>query len=553
MWRKGLPVSILPDGNERTQVILIGKSTVCINTYLPCRGSYTLEEYKDEVDQINEICLKYKHFNIYLTGDMNVDVHRQDDGRVLYFQDFMRRHKLREVIIIKEPTYNHHKRDEAATKIDYILTNRDMSKGEAIYKILSPVSYNTSPHKALMLQVKHEEIVIDEIKKEEPKKIILWHKADIDLYQEVLKGYLEDSGEITCINSAIEYLTHAIQKATEAAVPMKTLKPNYKPPPWNEEIKLLLETSKEADAKWKRIGCPNYGLLFEERREVRKKLRSAQRIQSALIRDRKHDNLMCAHSSDKQTFYRLIREQRKTTSIEITELEVNGITYKGDLLPAWTNHFKSLAEPLQDPNFDDEYDRLVKEDLCNIETICRNIIADHIPITVLEIQEAISHLKTKKAKDETGLVSEHLKMGGYHLEKYITCIVDHIVRTKDIPCLLKSGILHSLHKKGKPIEKAGNYRGITIIKIIAKIFDIILTLHHETAAPDTHDMQFSFTKGRAPSHATFLMTELIAEAQDTKKPLYILNMDIQKASLSIEEAIPRRCYSKMVVAEEVFL
>ena len=76
---------------------------------------------------------------------------------------------------------------------------------------------------------------------------------------------------------------------------------------------------------------------------------------------------------------------------------------------------------------------------------------------------------------------------------------------------------------------AGNYQGITIIKIIGKVLDIILATHQEAAIPDTHNLQFSFTKGRAPSHATLLVNEAIAESRDKKKPLFTATMDIQKA------------------------
>ena len=148
----------------------------------------------------------------------------------------------------------------------------------------------------------------------------------------------------------------------------------------------------------------------------------------------------------------------------------------------------------------------------------------------MEIEQVINQLKKKKAKDESGLISEHLHMGGHHLQNYIAVIINIIIKDRDIPYILKSEILHPIHKTKKPLSIGGNYRGITTIKIIVKALDIILARHQAVATPQTHDLhvQFSSTKGKAPSHATLLMTEAMSEAKDKDKPLFVATMDIQK-------------------------
>ena len=132
----------------------------------------------------------------------------------------------------------------------------------------------------------------------------------------------------------------------------------------------------------------------------------------------------------------------------------------------------------------------------------------------MEIGQAINEPK-KKANNESGLVSEHLHMGGHHLH---AIIINTIIKNRDIPNILKSGILHPTHKKKKPLSIAGNYRRITTIKIIGKVLDIMLARHLEVAIPKTHDLQFSFTKGKAPSYVTLMMTEAMSEMKDNGKP-----------------------------------
>ena len=346
LWKKDLPVTVMPDGSNRTMVIQIGNAKTLVNTYLPCRGTYSTEDFKDEVDQIAEICFKYQQTDIFLAGDMNVDVHRQEEARSKHFQKFMKRFNLKEAKIIKDPTYIHHG-GTSATKIDYILvSHKTPGMNEAEYEILPKATCNTSPHQALLLKIPNQVIKKKPQTEKRPRQFLQWEKADVEMYQEVLRQYLENPGKIISTSKAIEYLTTALQAAAKAAVPIKTIKPNYKPTPWTEDIKRLLEASKEIDAKWKRAGCPEPpDELHAMRKQCRSELRKAQRIQTAIIREETQEAIMKSTFSDTKTFHKLIRQQRKTPQTTTTELEVNGTTYTGDLLPAWTEHFNTLAQP----------------------------------------------------------------------------------------------------------------------------------------------------------------------------------------------------------------
>ena len=520
----------MQDGSNRTQVIQIGSSTALINSYLPCRGKYSKEEFKNEVDQIQEIIHKYRSGQIILVGDMNVDIHKQIDDRAQYFKKFLENNNIEETEVLYTATYLHHD-NKSKTKIDYIFIDKaEISVEEPpTYEILVD-DVNTSPHKALLLKLPGFVLNRAKGKKEEKIKILKWNKTDINLYQETLATYLDDVEDIIDIDASIKLLTSALQTATEIAVPSVTVKENYKPPPWNENIKILLKRSKKAHYNWKEAGRPGpESELFIIRKKINRELRREQRIQSAMIRKEKQDEIMGACFTDNSLFYKLIRKQRRTSQVQTNELEVNGTVYKDELLPGWTEHFCSLSQPLNDSHFDEEYNNQIKEEIKVITSLCDRIHSCHVPITTYEIEQAISRLKNRKAKDETNLVSEHLKLGGNSLLRFLKLIINNIVMQKEIPDVLKSGILHPIHKKGKPITQSGNYRGITIIKIIGKILDILMAIHQEVAIPTTCNHQFSFTKERSPSHATLLVNEAIAHCRDAKIPLFTATMDIQKA------------------------
>ena len=166
---------------------------------------------------------------------------------------FTRKHKIDAIHNIKELTYIHYG-ETSATKIEYILlSNSTIGLEKATYQILPKATCNTSPHQALLLQLPDDHIILrTPPPTPKPKYILQWNKTNISTYQNILRQYLENPGEVTSAEDAIRYLTKAIQVATKAAVPHKTYKPNYKPTPFNNTILKLLNESKEVDDKWKR-------------------------------------------------------------------------------------------------------------------------------------------------------------------------------------------------------------------------------------------------------------------------------------------------------------
>ena len=277
LWRKDLSIEKLDEGSSRIQLVKLGESTILVNSYLPCRGKYSNEEFKDEIDQIEEILHKYKDASIIIAGDMNVDIYRQHDARAKYFEEFMMTNEVREVHSTDQATYFHH--NKSTKKIDYILVGKKCEENEAVYRLLED-NRNTSPHKALLLKLPHFEIRrADKGFKKHDMKILKWNEIDKELYQETLAQYLDDVEEILNVDASIHLLTTALTAATEIAVPTKTIKMNHKPPPWNPKIKTLLAESKKSHYLWKNAGKPGpENTLFQNRKKINRELRREQRI-----------------------------------------------------------------------------------------------------------------------------------------------------------------------------------------------------------------------------------------------------------------------------------
>ena len=127
-------------------------------------------------------------------------------------------------------------------------------------------------------------------------------------------------------------------------------------------------------------------------------------------------------------------------------------------------------------------------------------------------------------------VSEHLQLSTLSIAQFLTPVINRTLITVTHPKSLKEGIIHPVHKNGKPKDLPGNYRGITFSPLIGKVLDKICLGHQQVATEErNHSLQFGFTPGRSGIHAAFLLTESLAEAKDRGTTLFVAAVDVQKA------------------------
>src|SRR5580693_4153682 len=89
-------------------------------------------------------------------------------------------------------------------------------------------------------------------------------------------------------------------------------------------------------------------------------------------------------------------------------------------------------------------------------------------------------------------------------------------------------IVPILKDKMGNVNDTGNYRGITLIPVISKLFETILL---ELIAPYLiiDDLQFGFRKGLGCSNAIFLLNETIDYFVSRGSSIFIASLDFKKA------------------------
>ena len=89
------------------------------------------------------------------------------------------------------------------------------------------------------------------------------------------------------------------------------------------------------------------------------------------------------------------------------------------------------------------------------------------------METAIDYLKNGKSPGIDGIPAEFIKCCTCTLSPDITLILNYIIGLRDFPTLWTEGLKSVLLNSGSRLD-TGNYRGITILPIIEKIFQIIV-------------------------------------------------------------------------------
>ena len=146
-------------------------------------------------------------------------------------------------------------------------------------------------------------------------------------------------------------------------------------------------------------------------------------------------------------------------------------------------------------------------------------------------------MKNDKAPGADGIMVEVLKYACLDDPsiQFLTDIFNSILITETFPEIWSSGIIIPIHKKGDK-DCTTNYRGITLLPVIAKVFTSILAERLRDWAETGNKLptnQFGFRSGHRTVDAIFVLQTLIERNIRCKTPLFCCFVDLQKAFDSI--------------------
>jgi hypothetical protein len=157
--------------------------------------------------------------------------------------------------------------------------------------------------------------------------------------------------------------------------------------------------------------------------------------------------------------------------------------------------------------------------------------------TVKEIDQAITKMKNNKAAGIDGMKPEFLKIGKDILASVLTIVFNKLFLGGIYPKEWSKGIIVPCFKSGDSM-KPENYRGITLVPMLDKLFAIVLCTRISNWTEEKQlraNCQAGFRKDHRTSDQLFIHRTIIDTAAYEKKPLFCAYIDYSKAF----DTIPR--------------
>ena len=189
-------------------------------------------------------------------------------------------------------------------------------------------------------------------------------------------------------------------------------------------------------------------------------------------------------------------------------------------LGSWLNHFRDLLGSPIDPNSPD----------LDIEPVLTDPGISDSDFTLDEVAAARAQVREGKAPGEDGITPEVLKRVGIDniILKYANCLL-----AGETPQQFSTFNIIPIPKKGN-LSLTGNYRGIAITSLVAKIINkMFLNRIRPCIDPFLRGNQSGFRPGRSTTSQTLALRRIIEEVEKNNLQAVMVFIDFCKAFDSI--------------------
>ena len=149
-------------------------------------------------------------------------------------------------------------------------------------------------------------------------------------------------------------------------------------------------------------------------------------------------------------------------------------------------------------------------------------------ITMADVRKGIKLLKWKKAPDRQGWRGEWLKNGGEEMERSLCKLFNKMEQEIDIPSQWKTMLVRSIDKKGKGNNLKDTQRGIFLTNMVSKVYEKVKKVQNERYLDNMSEMQMAGRMGYSTMDNIIIVSAIIKDNKERKKPTYLLFGDAEK-------------------------
>ncbi len=569
MWSRSLSHRVRTIECESDRICAIEVIGLCsernvfvIGVYLPHSGC-TIADFKEELDVLSDLICKCKQEGeVIIIGDTNCNFSENVAPR---FKGVMTKNAraLLDVIQIYSleifdgceilcsgPRYTFEVEGVGSSYIDHCFGSAVVWDRLVRCDIIAEDILNTSDHLPIAIAIKDDD-TIPKVKKQKYSTFVAWGKIDEKTIQQnytnklegmLVKIYdaLRNGKEVTDWARFIDDTVRTVcNSMKEAALNLPKRRFNEKLKPyWNTNLTRLTKEKKKIWHEWVDAGRPRGETeIFIKYKEAKKTFVRAQREAIREYEMKEMEKINECEEMNIQHFWYLVNRKKKKIRNTIHPLKTKSgkiLTKTDDIKEEWKQYFEDLYTPKLNPRYDREFKEIIDKDIENLERLTFNTEEEilKIPITEDEVQKTIKKLKCKKAPGWDNIVTEHIKHGGPKLLQCLTMIYQLMTKHEHIPLHFKKGVIVPIPKGEKNKMLKDNYRGLTLLPVIGKLYEKIVICRVEEYAKRKniiHKCQGAGKEKCSNLQVAWVIKETIVHNIEKGRTIYVGVLDARKA------------------------
>jgi len=504
------------------------------NVYLPCSDNSA--DYKSEISFyagfISDVLESIKHDDAIIMGDFNFDINRTKCG-YLIFQQLLDEYKLSycDKFIQSQDTSTYvNDALNSNSCIDHFIVSPSLLQNVKYVKIVDS-NLNFSDHRPISVSMDMPMSSSHTGASEKKLSRVRWDKGGIPEFYYSSGEFLnalprvDTSSPLTNdqLNVYYDQIVNSLvtaEKLSIVRIPCSALKPF-----WNEHLDELKQDSMFWHSLWCSCDKPKSGYVFQLKRSTKLKYKLAIRQAFTLYENRFDDDL-CKHFMNKK-----MPEFWKTWSAKfrhnaMKDVYINGSNDSSNVANAFANHFSKVYQKAS-PDVSDKTD--IQELLDGYKGEEYNAFELCDLINVELVDKCIRRLKSGKACGPDELSAEHLVNAHPILVIHLCTLFRAMLFSGCVPDGFGIGtIIPLLKDKTGDVNSLDNYRGITLIPVIAKLFELVI-LEISSDCLETDNLQFGFKSDVGCANAIFALTSTVDYFKNRGSTVYAAALDISKA------------------------
>jgi len=516
-----------------------------IQVYLPSSNEH-INTFKSEVDKLHDLISTFDTDSISIVmGDFNAYFHCTGSGvryRDAYLASFAQNHSMHAITGTDMCGGNKFSfipgLNMAPSLIDHILVNeRCRSTVKSCY-IGSDSPLNVSRHLPLYMtldiDVRQSFDFSDPRISSYNKRYYNWNSAErTSNYSKTLTESL-DANQLNYenLNETCDTIIKCICSAADTHVPKRTFK-TYLKPYWSQAIKQFHKLNRAARSAWINAGRPRSGVIYDEYKRLKGDFRRALRKAADEYERNEYEEMDRLAEVDQGAFWKTVNSRKKNKNRHACEIEFDGKLERDPecVLNGWHQYFTNLYSFAHHDDFDDNFMSKIDEDVNSFLQI-NSVSKLTEPISTNELDAIVTSMPNGKSGSHDDVTYEHIKHGGNKLINCITAMFNSILLTETIPASFKQSVTITLHKgSGKSTIDPNNYRAITLLPVLSKLFEKIMLCRMEKIGipAKLHPLQHGFKKGKSCKMASFLYQEASNYCYERNDVTHTCFLDAMKA------------------------